>query len=165
MSLFLIAAQSSITSIDMNKRKPSMRKQSFGSHAVDSWVMAAEVSGAERPSCTRLCYIIGIQLHRRQLHRFQASKGGERKPYGGTRSLGLKRGTVVRHAKYGLWTVGGFDRKHNTVSLHDYRTNKRLTQVAKVEACRILNWMAFRSWLVTKEIPRKSGKGGHCTSR
>ena len=72
-----------------------------------------------------------------------------RKPYGGTRSLGLKRGTLVRHSKYGLCTVGGFDRKKQTISLNVYRTNKRLSQRAKVKDCRIYTWMAFRCWLVS----------------
>jgi hypothetical protein len=101
-------------------------------------------------------------LHRRQLHRLQAEKGGQRKPYGGTRSLGLKRGTLVRHPKYGLCTVGGFDRKKQTISLHEYRTNKRLTQSAKVEKCRVLTWVAFRSWFVGKTATsqkKQTGKG------
>ncbi|GLV54908.1 hypothetical protein KDH_17550 [Dictyobacter sp. S3.2.2.5] len=71
-----------------------------------------------------------------------------RKPYGGTRSLGLKRGTLVHHAKYGLCTVGGFDRKKQTVSLHAYRTNTRLTQGAKPATCNVKTWVAWRSWLV-----------------
>ncbi|HEY4033884.1 MAG TPA: RRXRR domain-containing protein [Ktedonobacteraceae bacterium] len=144
------------------KKTKSKSKQSFDSHAVDGWAMAASVSGASQPSCTRLWYVVGAQLHRRQIHRLQASKGGERKPYGTTRSLGLKRGTVVRHPRYGLSTVGGFDRKRNTISLHAYRTNKRLTQGAKVKDCRVLTWVAFRSWLVTKEQKKSKGKGLPC---
>ncbi len=143
------------------KKVKSKSKQSFESHAVDAWVMAASVSGTHKPTCTRLWYIVPAILHRRQLHRLQASKGGERKPYGSTRALGLKRGTVVKHAKYGVCTVGGFDRKRHTVSLHAYRTNKRLIQGAKVKDCRILTWVAFRSWLVMKEVPKSKGKGGH----
>jgi hypothetical protein len=143
------------------KKTKSKSKQSFDSHAVDGWVMAASVSGAEKPTCTRLWYIVGAQLHRRQIHRLQASKGGERKPYGTTRSLGLKRGTIARHAKYGLCTVGGFDRKCHTISLHDYRTNRRLTQKAKVKDCRVLTWVAFRSWLVAKTPKKSKGKGDH----
>ena len=143
------------------QKTKSKSKQSFDSHAVDSWVMAASVSGAEKPTCTRLWYVVPAVLHRRQTHRLQASKGGERKPYGGTRSLGWKRGTVVRHSRYGLCTVGGFDRKRETISLHTYRTNKRLTQGAKAEACRILSWVAFRSWVVAKESPKSKGRGGH----
>jgi hypothetical protein len=141
------------------KKTKSKSKQSFDSHAVDGWVMAASVSGAEKPTCTRLWYIFGAQLHRRQIHRLQASKGGERKPYGTTGSLGLKRGTIVKHPRYGLSTVGGFDRTCNTISLHTYRTNKRLTQKAKVKDCRVLTWVAFRSWLVAKEQTKSKGHG------
>jgi hypothetical protein len=140
------------------KKTKSKSKQSFESHAVDAWVLAASVSGAKKPTCMRLWYVVPAVVHRRQLHRLQASKGGERKPYGSTPSLGLKRGTVVRHKKYGLCTVGGFDRKRQTISLHAYRTNKRLTQGAKVKDCRTLTWVAWRSWLVKIEV-KKSGKG------
>lgn len=145
------------------KKTKSKSKQSFESHAVDAFVLAASVSGASQPTCTRLWYVVPAVLHRRQLHRLQAEKGGKRKPYGGTRSLTLKRGTLVRHAKYGLCTVGGFDRQRQTISLHEYRTNKRLTQGAKVENCRVLTWVAFRSWLVgnltTKTIAKKADTG------
>jgi hypothetical protein len=140
------------------KKTRSKSRQSFESHAVDGWVLAASVSGAEKPTCTRLWYIVPAVLHRRQLHRLQATKGGERKPYGSTRSLGLKRGTVVRHPKYGRCTVGGFDRKKQTLSLHDYRSNKRLTQGAKVKTCRVLTWVAFRSWLVREKVSQGKGK-------
>jgi hypothetical protein len=137
----------------------SKSKLSFESHAVDAWVMAASLSGASKPTCQRLLYVVPTILHRRQLHRLQASKGGERKPYGGTRSLGLKRGTVVQHKKYGLSTIGGFDRKHGTISLHAYRTNKRLTQGAQFKDCRVLTWIAFRSWLVQVSPQQKKGAG------
>lgn len=123
-------------------------KQAFDSHCVDAWVLAATVSGAEKPTCIRLWYVVPARLYRRQLHALQPAQGEVRRPYGGTRSLGLKRGTVVRHPKYGLCTVGGCDRKKHTISLHDYRTNKRLTQGAKADACHILTWIAFRCWLV-----------------
>ncbi len=144
------------------KKVKSKSKQSFESHAVDSWVLAASISGAEQPTCQRLWYVVPAVLHRRQLHRLQAAKGGERKPYGSTHSLGLKRGTVVQHARYGRCTVGGFDRRKQTISLHAYRTNKRLTQGAQVEQCRVLTWVAFRSWLV-KEQPQTRDKGSHST--
>ena len=140
------------------KKTKSKAKQSFDSHAVDSWVLAAWISEAERPTCTRLWYVVPARLHRRQLHRLQAEKGGRRKPYGGTRSLTLKRGTLVLHPKHGRCTVGGFDRQKHTVSLNAYRSNKRLTQGANVRDCRVLTWVAFRSWLVTK-LEKKTGKG------
>ncbi len=138
----------------------SKSRQSFESHAVDSWVLAASVSEASHPPCTRLWYLVPARLHRRQLHRLQASKGGIRKPYGGTRSQGLKRGTLVRHPKYGLCAIGGFDRKKQTISLHEYRTNKRLTQGVRVKECRTLTWVAWRSFLV-RELATSRGKGAH----
>lgn len=133
------------------KKTTRKSKQTFESHAVDGWVLAACISGAIEPTCKRLWYVVPVVLHRRQLHRLQPSKGGERRPYGGTRSLGFKRATLVRHPKYGLCAIGGFDRKRQTVSLHDYRTNKRVTQAAKGKDCQILTWVAFRSWLVREK--------------
>jgi hypothetical protein len=144
------------------KKTTSKSEQSFAAHCVDAWVLAACISGAEHPMGTRLWYVVPATLHRRQLHRLQASKGGIRKPYGGTRSLGLKRGTLVKHPKYGLCSVGGFDRKKQTMSLHAYRSNKRLTQGAKVKDGRILTWVAFRSFLVSENKPVKS-RGSHPT--
>lgn len=142
------------------KKTKSKSRRSFESHAVDSWVLAASVSGAAVPDTTRLWYLVPARLHRRQLHRLQASTGGERKPYGGTRSLGLKRGTIIAHPKYGLCTVGGFDRKKQTLSLHAYRTNKRLTQGAKGKDCRVFSWVAWRTFLVYGQ-PKAKGKGSH----
>jgi RRXRR protein len=134
-------------------------KKSFESHALDAWVLAACLSGAEKPTCTCLWYVVQVRLHRRQLHRLQASKGGERKPYGGTRSLGLKRGTLVRHPTYGLCSVGGFDRQKQTISLHAYRSNKRLTQRGSVKACRTLTWVAWRTFLVSGKNRVSKSKG------
>ncbi len=62
------------------QKSTSKSKQSFESQAVDAWVLAACMSGAEKPTCTCLWYVVPVRLHRRQLHRLQASKGGERKP-------------------------------------------------------------------------------------
>jgi hypothetical protein len=143
------------------KKTKSKSQQSFQSHAVDAWVLAASMVGACQPTCTRLWYVIPALLHRRQLHRLQAESGGKRKPYGGTRSLSLKRGTLIRHPRYGLCTVGGFDRKKQTISLHQYRTNQRLTQSAKLKDCRVLTWVAWRTFLVTQEQIVKKGKGRH----
>jgi hypothetical protein len=135
------------------KKTKNKSKQSFDSHAVDAWILASSISGAVAPTCRRLWYVVPVRLHRRQLHRLQASKGGERKPYGGTRSLGLKRGTLVKHPKYGYCTIGGFDRRQNTISLHAYRSSKRLTQRARVKECHVLTWVAFRSFLVAQTEP------------
>jgi hypothetical protein len=118
----------------------------FTSHAVDAWAMAADISGAMAPTYTGLFYLVPVRLHRRQLHAFQPAKGGLRRVYGGTRSQGLKRGTLVVHPKHGLCSVGGEVRRRGTISLHAYRTNKRLTQGAAVRNCLRRTWVAFRTW-------------------
>jgi hypothetical protein len=41
------------------------------------------------------------------LHKLQPSKGAVRRREGGTISLGLKRGTLVKHIKYGFCYIGG----------------------------------------------------------
>jgi hypothetical protein len=138
------------------KKSKSKAWQSFASHAVDAWVLAARVTGAAQPTCHRLWYVVTIRVHRRQLHRLQCSKGGIRAAYGGTRSLGFKRGTVVMHPRYGLSSVGGYDRAKGTVSLHDYRTNKRLTQGAKGPTLKTPTWTPYRTYLVS-EAPATRG--------
>ena len=111
-------------------------------HAVDAWCLAYSVVGGKRvPDNRRLICLSPLQWHRRQLHRLEAERGGKRKPYGGTLSLGLKRGTLVKHPKWGLAYVGGT--MEGRISLHDPQTGKRLTQTAKVADCHRL---AIRRW-------------------
>ena len=121
-------------------------KQAFKSHCVDSWVLAASISKATKPTEKRLYYLTSIRLYRRQLHRLQPEKGGIRKPYGGTRSLELKRGTLVKHPKYGLCSVGGTLK--GKISLNAYKDNKRLTQGAKVSDCQILTYSSARATFI-----------------
>jgi hypothetical protein len=71
-----------------------------------------------------------MQFHRRQLHVFQPAKGNIRKPYGSTRSMGFRRGSIVKHPKYGFCTIGGTSK--NKLSLHSIQTGKRLSQNASV---------------------------------
>jgi hypothetical protein len=120
-------------------------KRAFNSHCVDAWALAASVSSATKPTEKRLWYVTEIRLHRRQLHRLQPEAGSVRKPYGGTRSLGVKRGTLVDHPKYGLCSVGG--NLKGKISLHGYADNKRLTQGANVEHCKVLISSPYRAVL------------------
>lgn len=120
-----------------NKAKPV-----FESQCVDSWCLAAMVTGAKHPTTKSLYYIVPLRWHRRQLHRLQPEKGGVRRRYGGTISLGLKRGTLVRHVKYGLCYIGG--NLKDRFSLHSLKTGKRLTQNARREDFKILTRIAFR---------------------
>lgn len=142
------------------KKTSQKDTKTFSSHAVDAWVMAASITGALKPTWLGLIYWVPIRLHRRQLHAFQPGKGGTRRPYGGTRSMGLSRGTLVKHIKYGLTYIGGTLK--GRVSLHSLRTGKRVTQGAKIQDCRILTRISWRgtllprinSWVSATPAPR-----------
>ncbi len=116
-------------------------------HCVDAWVLAhSAVGGAPKPDTTRLVCISPLTWHHRQLHRFQPEKTGKRKPYGGTLSLGIKRGTLVKHPKWGKAYVGGT--RDGKLSLHDPQTGKRLTQWANVADCRLIKLLRWKTRLV-----------------
>ena len=116
---------------------------SFSAHCVDSWVLANALIG-ERVSVdyTGVIELVHHQLTRRQLHRFQPSKGGERPRYGGTRSLGMKKGTLTHWKDKGIFYVGGTDGE-GRLSLHDCLTGKRTTRSAKPQDLRLV---AYSSW-------------------
>ena len=85
---------------------------------------------------TRLLCVSPLRFHRRQLHALQPATGGVRRPWGGTRSLGLKRGALVKHPKWGLTYVGGTSGQR--ISLHSIETGQRVTQGARLGAFRLL---------------------------
>lgn len=121
----------------------------FSAHCVDSWVMANdEVGGHTKPDNTVMLVIEPIRLHRRQLHMLQPAEGGIRKPYGGTRSEGFSRGSLVKHKKYGFCYVGGASK--GRISLHSVSTGKRLTQNAKPAETKFLS---FNTWRLARAIP------------
>jgi hypothetical protein len=115
----------------------------FSAHCVDSWVLANSLtSGHSVPDNTDLLVVVPLRFHRRQLHRLQPESGGIRKPYGGTRSLGFKRGALVQHPKWGLSYVGGYLR--DRISLHSLIDGKRLAQNVRPADCRIRS--PYNSW-------------------
>jgi len=124
------------------KKSSNKMSNKFEAHCVDSWVLANWfVGGHTKPDNTELMQVIPLQFHRRMLHALQPIKGNIRRPYGGTRSLGFKRGSLVKHLKYGLCYVGGF--MGDRISLHSVKDGKRLCQNAKVVDCKFLS---FNSW-------------------
>lgn len=119
------------------KKNSNKSKKDFYTHCVDSWVLANEVIGGHtKVDNERVLFLSPLKRYRRQLHRQNPQKGGTRPPYGGTRSMGLERGTLVKHPKYGLSLVGGTSK--GRVSLNSLQTNKRLCQNAKIEDLTIL---------------------------
>jgi hypothetical protein len=116
-------------------------------HCLDAWVLAhSAVGGRTSPDNRRLVCMVPLVWHRRQLQRFQPEKGDKRKPYGGTLSQGIKRGTLVKHPKWGKATVGGT--MDGRVSLHDPQTNRRLTQRAQVADCHPIKLLRWRTQVV-----------------
>jgi hypothetical protein len=66
---------------------------------------------------------------------------------------GFKRGSIVRHPKYGLCYVGGFmarptkkQPERKVISLHCLKTGKRLTQNALPTD---IKFLSYNSWRVT----------------
>src|SRR5271166_1941993 len=120
----------------------------FAVHNIDSWVLAKDALGASgRPENTRLVHCRPLQFRRRALHLQNPAKGNIRRSHGGTLSQGLKRGSLVKHPKHGLTTVGGT--KEGRVSLHDLN-GKRICQNAKASDITLLK----RTSLIFKPVLR-----------
>lgn len=129
---------------------------SFYAHCVDSWTMATvnlylnsnlKVPKV-KPDNTRILYLKPISYLRRQLHDFQANKEGERiRRRGGTRSLGFKKGSIVRYKKLGICYVGGCIKKH--ISLHRISTGKTITRRSNPTDCKFL---CYNNWLIRYEM-------------
>ena len=114
----------------------------FEAHCVDAWVLAASIVGGTAPTHRHIWRITPIQRQRRCLHLANPTKGGVRKPYGGTNKGGFKTGTLVRHPRYGLCYTGGTT--NGRLSLHNIETGRRLTQKAKTTDCQPRKPLAWR---------------------
>jgi hypothetical protein len=125
------------------KKTRQKLSDSFDAHCVDSWVLANFYTGGHlKPDNTAMMYIVPLRFHRRQLHRLEPAVGGKRAPYGGTISMGFKRGSWVKHPTFGLCYVGGTTGR--TVSLHAMQTSARLTKSAKPADLQVLCTSSWR---------------------
>lgn len=126
--------------------KTNNKKQEvFSAHCVDSWTLATRALGIRVrnlvPDNTRILCLKPLNFYRRQLHVLQPAKGNIRKLYGGTVSLGYKRGSLVKHPNYGISYVGG--NSNGRLSLHCLKTVKRLCQNAMPEDTEFLTYNYF----------------------
>jgi RRXRR protein len=129
-------------SANLKKSKNKMSSD-FSAHCVDSWVLAnSVVGGHNKPDNTEVMCIRPLRFYRRQLHMFCPAKGGKRRRHGGTISMGLKRGSFVKHEKYGICYVGGT--MNNRISLNNMN-GERLSQSVKVTDCKFLCYSSFVS--------------------
>lgn len=130
------------------KKTKQKLSDTFEAHCVDSWVLANSYTGGHsKPDNTAMMYIVPLRFHRRQLHRLGPGKDGLRAPYGGTRSLGFKRGSWVKHPRYGLCYIGGSSA--GSISVHRMQDGKRLTQTAKPAD---LSFLCTASWRVRAAV-------------
>jgi hypothetical protein len=125
----------------MLKKSKSKLSNKFEAHCVDSWVLANWwVGGHTKVDNKNMVLLTPLRFHRRQLHRFQPSRGGLRSLYGGTNSLGFKRGSLVIHKRSGLVYIGGTHNNRITVCSLE---GKRLTDKAVPSD---LKFLAYNSW-------------------
>lgn len=146
--------------------KKSSRKMAevFAAHAVDSWTMAYQVVGGSAvPDNMTLFCVAPIRLHRRQLHRLEPQKGdqGRRRRYGGTRSQGFKRGSVVRHPQWGVVYVGGT--MGGRISLHQLSDGHRVTQKACPADCHMLTYNAWKFHWAPLSAQKRGQRGSSPT--
>ena len=128
------------------KKSTDKLSDKFEAHCVDSWTLAhMRIGGHPIPDNKAILYLVPLRFHRRQLHVLQPAKGNLRKRYGGTLSMGFKRGSWVKHPKYGVRYVGGAS--NGRISLHTLDTGKRLCQNAKPED---LTFLCTASWRTRK---------------
>lgn len=136
--------------LGLKKTKNKLAKI-FEAHCVDSFVLAySAVGGLSQPTDKNLLAVTPLRFHRRQLHRLEHARQHIRSPYGGTMSAGFKRGSLVKHPKWGLTYVGGemvkptkTEPSRKVISLHSISTGKRLTQSAIPKQ---INFLTFNTW-------------------
>lgn len=135
----------------LSKTKNKMAEV-FEAHCVDSWVLANWLVGGHVKPDNKddLICLTPLRFYRRQLHMLQPTKGGLRRAYGSTRSHGFKRGSLIRHKKWGVTYVGGCLK--NRISLHDVQTGRRLTQSARPEDCKFLTYNTWRHFLSPRPL-------------
>lgn len=125
------------------KKTKNKLAEKFEAHNVDSFVLANWYTGGHiQPDNTHLLVVIPLRFHRRQLHRLEHAPGHIRSPYGGTMSLGFKRGSLAIHPKYKLCFIGGSSK--GRISLHSIATGKRLCQNAKSQDIQFLTYNTWR---------------------
>jgi len=135
------------------KKSSSKSKRKPESHSTDAVALASLVNNKLELISSYPFYVWKrYQYSRRQLHRFEPTKGGIKVRYGGSNSLKqFKKNDVVIY-KGELARVGGYLKKK--MSLHNFDlNNKRFTQNAKPKECQKLfnQKIMFEKIIKTKE--------------
>ncbi len=124
------------------KKASNKLSEGFSSHCVDSWCLANDyIGGHVKPDNETVVVVQPLKFSRRQLHVFNAIKGGIRRRYGSTISLGFVRGSIVTHPKWGECLIGG--NRNGSISLHCRRSNRRVTRNAKPDQIKFRSFNSF----------------------
>jgi hypothetical protein len=135
--------------LNLEKTKNKLDKV-FSAHNIDSWVLANFPFDIQTyPENINIYYFEQIELHRRQLHMLQFAKGGKRRRYGGTVSLGIPKGTVVK-VKYKkkaiLCYIGG--NMNGKLSIHNIENGEIISKIINKEDIKYMGYIA--KWKVEK---------------
>lgn len=117
------------------KKTSQKLKDIWEAHNVDSHCLCEMVYGDIKPFKGFYRFDF-LKFSRRQLHVQNFRKGGVRKCYGSSVSLGIPRGTMVNHLKYGKCFIGGSS--NGKLSLHRLVDGKRVSQNVEKSDCKLL---------------------------
>ena len=115
------------------KKISNKKADKWEAHNVDSHSLCEMQLGVQLPIVRKIYKVQFFNFPRRQLQMQCPAKGNVRKPYGGTISMGISKGTLIRHRneKFDRTYVGGSS--EGRISLHNLKTKARVTQFAKVQ--------------------------------
>lgn len=117
------------------KDKKNKLKYIWGTHNVDSHVLCEMAFGKTIKPFRGMIQLNFLKYNRRQIHIQNPIKGNIRKLYGGTVSLGMSRGSVLKY-KDKIYYLGGSSK--GMVSIHSIETGKRISQNVKIEEIHLL---------------------------
>jgi len=121
------------------KKTSNKLSEKWEAHCVDSHCLIEMLFNSYLEPVKKISVLRFLRWNRRELYK-GLGKGGKRRLYGSTRSMGLNRGTLVKHKKYGLTYVGGTS--NNRISLHNF-IGLRIAKTAKHTDCKILTNMSW----------------------
>jgi hypothetical protein len=119
-------------------------------HNIDSHCLCEIFFGKELDPFKCLLRINFLRFKRRMLHKLQFSKGGIRRREGSTRSFGFKRGSFVKHIKYGFVYIGGW-MPGKGISLHRLESGERVCRTAKSKDCEFKTYLSW-SFVIVKGV-------------
>jgi hypothetical protein len=136
---------------NLGKTKHKM-SEIFDAHCVDSWVLANDVVGGHiKPDNENILFLKPYKATRRQLHYLQYSKGFTRPRFGGTRSLGFKKGSIVKYVgktkskieNGKTYLVGGFNDKGQITLCSIESQSDRLNRTINPKDCKFVSYNKF----------------------